>query len=204
MNGSGSKARSRSNLRWRADRVSQAFQSAQYTATWPGQPALAQRHRVGFLGCQPHPQLDTDFACNDFEFFDLGGRLHDPFGHAEPDGKVFQISRSGQHHRIRDAVVAECYRRFFRNCARAPRRLAIAPGGAQHAVDRLGQAHFAGTASIRRLRWVSSRYSSCQSLGPLLGVTCTAVTLYSGQLVAQSLYSVVTTLAWVCGWWKVV
>ena len=29
-------------------------------------------------------------------------------------------------------------------------------------------------------------YSSCQSVGPLDGDTCTAVTLYSGQLVAQS------------------
>jgi hypothetical protein len=35
-------------------------------------------------------------------------------------------------------------------------------------------------------------------------VTCTAVTLYSGQLVAQSEFSVVTTLAPVTGWWKVV
>ena len=34
--------------------------------------------------------------------------------------------------------------------------------------------------------------------------TCTAVTLYSGQLVAQSEFSVVTTLAPVTGWWKVV
>ena len=35
-------------------------------------------------------------------------------------------------------------------------------------------------------------------------VTCTAVTLYSGQFVAQSEFSVVTTLAPVTGWWKVV
>ncbi len=47
-------------------------------------------------------------------------------------------------------------------------------------------------------------YSSCQSVGPLEGSTCTAVTLYSGQLVAQSEKSVVITLAWVSGWWKVV
>src|SRR6056300_1036967 len=29
-------------------------------------------------------------------------------------------------------------------------------------------------------------YCSCQSVGPFDGLTCTAVTLYSGQLVAQS------------------
>ena len=57
---------------------------------------------------------------------------------------------------------------------------------------------------MRRERSESSVYSSCQSLGPLLGMTCTAVTLYSGQLVAQSEKSVVTTLACVAGWWNVV
>ena len=36
------------------------------------------------------------------------------------------------------------------------------------------------------------------------GATWTAVTLYSGQLVAQSEFSVVTTLAPVTGWWNVV
>src|ERR1700686_4615211 len=46
--------------------------------------------------------------------------------------------------------------------------------------------------------------SRCQSLGPLVDEICTAVTLYSGQFVAQSEFSVVTTLACVSGWWKVV
>jgi hypothetical protein len=62
----------------------------------------------------------------------------------------------------------------------------------------------AGTTSIRRFSADSARYSTCQSDGPFEGDTCTAVTLYSGQLVAQSEYSVVTTLAWVNGWWNVV
>src|SRR5262249_4545543 len=58
--------------------------------------------------------------------------------------------------------------------------------------------------AIRRLWRACSLYSSCQSVGPLEGLTCTAVTLYSGQFVAQSEYSVVTTLACVFGWWNVV
>jgi hypothetical protein len=37
-----------------------------------------------------------------------------------------------------------------------------------------------------------------------VGNTWTAVTLYSGQFVAQSELSVVTTLICVSGWWKVV
>ena len=56
----------------------------------------------------------------------------------------------------------------------------------------------------RRVCRVSSSYSSCHSDGPLDGMTCTAVTLYSGQLVAQSENSVVTTFTCVSGWWKVV
>src|SRR5512139_2631662 len=62
----------------------------------------------------------------------------------------------------------------------------------------------AATLAIRRLCSACSAYSLCHSLGPLDGETCTAVTLYSGQFVAQSENSVVTTLACVSGWWKVV
>ncbi len=52
-----------------------------------------------------------------------------------------------------------------------------------------------GVIAMRRLISDNSRYCSCHSLGPLDVDTCTAVTLYSGQLVAQSELSVVTTLA---------
>ncbi len=44
----------------------------------------------------------------------------------------------------------------------------------------------AGTGSTRRFSADSARYSTCQSDGPFEGETCTAVTLYSGQFVAQS------------------
>src|SRR5205085_11183773 len=48
-----------------------------------------------------------------------------------------------------------------------------------------GIAHSAGSISappaMRRDRSLSEVYSSCQSVGPFDGVTCTAVTLYSGQ-----------------------
>ena len=53
--------------------------------------------------------------------------------------------------------------------------------------------------AMRRLLSAMSRYCSCHSLGPLEGEIWTAVTLYSGQLVAQSELSVVTTLACVNG-----
>ena len=58
----------------------------------------------------------------------------------------------------------------------------------------------ASTAVVmRRLSREKSSYSCCQSVGPLEGAICTAVTLYSGQFVAQSEKSVVMTFACVSG-----
>ena len=60
----------------------------------------------------------------------------------------------------------------------------------------------AATSVLSPIRLFSrsrSSHSSCHSEGWLEGVTCTAVTLYSGQLVAQSEFSVVMTLAPVTG-----
>ena len=56
------------------------------------------------------------------------------------------------------------------------------------------------------LCWMSAKrdHWRCHSEGWDTRVTCTAVTLYSGQLVAQSELSVVTTLAPDSGKWKVV
>ena len=105
---------------------------------------------------------------------------------AEAQREVFQVGRRRQHHRIGAAVIGERDRRLLRDRAHTTRCLATTPGGAHDAADRLGHRHLAGTASMRRLRRVSSRYSSCHSLGPFDGDTCTAVTLYSGQFVAQS------------------
>ena len=45
---------------------------------------------------------------------------------------------------------------------------------------------------------------ACARAASVTTSTCTAVTLYSGQFVAQSEFSVVTTLAPVTGWWNVV
>ena len=51
---------------------------------------------------------------------------------------------------------------------------------------------------------VNSRKRLCHSEGCVTRVACTAVTLYSGQLVAQSELSVVITLAPDSGKWNVV
>src|SRR3990167_6683591 len=52
--------------------------------------------------------------------------------------------------------------------------------------------------------WVKAWNSFCHCDGASTLLICTAVTLYSGQLVAQSELSVVITLAPDSGWWKVV
>src|SRR5262249_31133871 len=59
-------------------------------------------------------------------------------------------------------------------------------------------------ASSSSCRSVNALYSRCHSEGCATLVTCAAVTLYSGQLVAQSEESVVMTFAPDSGKWKVV
>lgn len=56
-----------------------------------------------------------------------------------------------------------------------------------------------GKSAMRPCLSARSANSSCQLERCEAGAICTAVTLYSGQLVAQSLYSVVTTFAPVSG-----
>jgi hypothetical protein len=58
--------------------------------------------------------------------------------------------------------------------------------------------------NMRCCRPVNSRWRFCHAEGSLTRTTSTAVTLYSGQFVAQSEFSVVTTLAPESGKWKVV
>ena len=80
------------------------------------------------------------------------------------------------------------------------------PGGRQVrelAGDVVAHARLGGNAHA----WVSAGSRVCAtawSPRAFATPTCTAVTLYSGQFVAQLEFSVVTTLAPVTGWWKVV
>src|SRR5690554_5569272 len=62
---------------------------------------------------------------------------------------------------------------------------------------------YTGSGSLRRSS-LYCRYCFCHGDNSVAWLTCTAVTLYSGQSVAQSANSVVITLAPVCGMWNVV
>ena len=101
--------------------------------------------------------------------------------------------------------------------ARVPEGLDVARDGLGRLVGRqvgeltgdvVAQAGFRGADSRATLTRGSPRarraLGDAWSPRALATPTCTAVTLYSGQLVAQSEFSVVTTLAPVTGWWKVV
>src|SRR5450631_712007 len=107
------------------------------------------------------------------------------------------------------AVKSEGDRRLFRHRANRSGHFPIPPCEAWHAVRRrrrlavahkvFGHSAASAPSAIRRLCSACSRYRSCQSVGPLEREICTAVTLNSGQLVAQSEKSVVTTLTCVEG-----
>src|SRR5690606_31953100 len=135
----------------------------------------------------------------------------------------FDIGRRGQHDRVVGAVDADRDGHFLRHQPgagfQAGRR--PAPGvdrrrqRPSHAVAAIGTgraAHVGGSTTGQSAvppasRWLRARvaaYRFCQSDTAMARLTSTAVTLYSGQLVAQSAYSVVTTLAAVSGKWKVV
>src|SRR5438552_1134848 len=105
--------------------------------------------------------------------------------------RCFAGGEASNHGRERDPVLCGPFE------ARVPR----APQGE----DRTREHHSAGTSGLTSMRLFSrsrSSHSSCQPEGRFDSVTCTAVTLYSGQLVAQSEYSVVMTLVPVTGWWN--
>jgi hydroxyethylthiazole kinase-like sugar kinase family protein len=105
---------------------------------------------------------------------DVLPRRHDAFRQAEADGEILEIGRRRQHHRMADAVVLEGDRRLLGQV--------VGPG--------CSIAPYMATDY-----WLHA---------PTSRDTCTAVTLYSGQLVAQSELSVVITLAPDSGKWKVV
>ena len=122
----------------------------------------------------------------------------------KPSAKSSKSAGRRHHHGMRGAGIGKRDRRLLRH--HAARRQAVPPsrrarreiwvtGG--RAATRYSAA--SSRPAMRRLWRASALYSFCQSVGPLDGPTCTAVTLYSGQLVAQSEKSVVMTLACVFG-----
>src|SRR6266700_4117408 len=168
-------------------------------------PPLADA--LGPGGCKPHPQLDAIVEVDDVERKDLVRRLYDAFAEAEADRKVLEIMRRRHHHGIGAAIIGQRDRRLLWHKPCAALDAPAAPGPAVDHTDRFVHPPHSAASTTGRMRreWrACSSYAFCQSDGPFDGEICTAVTLYSGQLVAQSEYSVVITLACVSGWWKVV
>src|ERR1700722_4089530 len=155
---------------------------------------------------QPHPQLDAVIEFDDLKGSDVFSRQHDAFAKAESNREIPEVLRRGHHDGIGAAIVGERDRGLFRD---RPRAVAGSPNAGELTIDGANRiAHdysAASTTGAMRREWrACSSYAFCHSEGPLEGEICTAVTLYSGQFVAQSEYSVVMTLACVSGWWNVV
>jgi hypothetical protein len=147
---------------------------------------LAQRGGARFA--KPHAQFDAGIVLDDFELADVGGGSDEAFGEAEAERKVLEILRRCHHHRIGTAIIAQRDGGFLGNDAFAGGEALTAPDRAVNRGRRLAHRYSAAStvAAMRRLLRANSSYFSCHSVGPFDGATCTAVTLYSGQLVAQS------------------
>ena len=128
---------------------------------------------------------------DDFQVVQLTGVIEDALTETEPQGKVLQVCGRRHHHNMGDSVVNQRYRRFFYYLVAAALR---AYG---NRADASSRRHQSRTASASRSACCSSKATCrcCQADGWLTFSMLTAVTLYSGQLVAQSELSVVTTLA---------
>ena len=187
----------------RPHRLVEAFDAAEPAAGRAGEmpPPLAQGR--GARGSASHMRSSMPVSCSMISRWRISRRRSDDaFGEAEAEREILEVLRRRHHHRIGAAVVGEGDGGLLGDDALAVGRALAAPDRARDGNRRIAHAATPRPrpcAAMRRLLRASSSYCSCHSVGPLDGVTCTAVTLYSGQLVAQSEYSVVTTLACVFG-----
>jgi hypothetical protein len=157
-----------------AHHLAQALRAAQAAAGAPGQAAAMFLETSEVLAGDLDLQGDAGVGFAANNVEDILPTRHDAFRQAEADGEIFKVGGGRQHHRVADAVVLEGDRRL------------------------LGQV--VGPACS----FTPYRLSGDWLHAPTSRDTCTAVTLYSGQLVAQSELSVVITLAPDSGKWKVV
>ena len=175
------------------------IRSAEAAAHRPCHRAAAGDEALFGLGFHPDLHIDPVPCRDDINAIDLV-RRGDAFGQGEAIGEIGQIGRGGHHHCLRRAVEGQRDRHLFGQGA-GP---LLDARGAEAQPGKAARGLHHSAARMRREWAACASYFSCHSVGPLEGLTCTAVTLYSGQLVAQSEKSVVMTLACVVGWWKVV
>ena len=180
------------DVRQRPHRLVEALDAAEPAAGRAGEATPARRRsRVRALRRKPHAQLDARARASTTSSSSISRRsCDDAFGQAEAEGEVLEVGRRRHHHRMGRAVIAEARPRVSSGIARTPcahrvaaergARDARTGGGSCGSLRRRHGRDAAATA--RRAR----RTPPATRVGPFDGVTCTAVTLYSGQLVAQS------------------
>src|SRR5690606_454640 len=204
----------------------QGFHAAQAAAGAAGHgPAAHLQARLAGAG-----NLDLHHDAvelrGDLDAADVAGLADDALGQRKAQREVFQIAGRGQHGGVADAAVFERDGRFLGHLVPLRGGVRGAAAHAHHGGVGAARARHGGrslavhghvylppsTASAPRFRSRSSfcctsvnrDHWRCHSDGWDTRITCTAVTLYSGQFVAQSELSVVTTLAPDSGKWNVV
>ena len=157
----------------------------------PAQPAAHRpRHRAAAfgqtglgLGRDPDLHIDALRGLNHFNRQNLIG-IGQSFSRRKAIGEVFQIGGGRHHHGLGGPVERQGHRHLFGQHAVVPNRQRARPKG-QTRQGVVGF-HHSAAGRMRRDMLAWALYSCCHSVGPLEEPTCTAVTLYSGQLVAQS------------------
>jgi hypothetical protein len=183
----------------------------------PTGPAIWRRRAVSASFCtwQPDLHVDAPVLRHHLDGFDLAWITDDAFRQAEADARSprdRRASPSSRHGSSRDRRrrpgFPPAQNARHPQAARCGGRSRRPPPPSAVVVEKSGMRdptqpppacqRSGGTgAPVRHTR-------SASRLGPFDGEICTAVTLYSGQFVAQSEKSVVMTFACVVGWWKVV
>src|SRR5690606_9138139 len=177
----------------RTERLFKAVDAAKAAAERAQHGPSSLENNITPVIAQPEACLDPVRVRDDLQRFDLIRMLDEPLRQGEAGRKILKIGGRRHHYRGGRAVEDEGDRPLLgQDAGDIPIPLAAngetGHGGGRGSGDRDHRHSAAGATRCARSR--CRRYSSCQSLGPLESETCTAVTLYSGQLVAQSEKSV--------------
>ena len=92
-----------------------AFRAAKPATGAPGKRPAMLLENMGTLRGQLHVHFDAVVPLDDIEIVNFTGAADNTFAQAETQRKVFEVQGSGEHHRMRDAVIDQRHRHFFRH-----------------------------------------------------------------------------------------
>lgn len=148
-----------------------------------------------------HPHADVEIG--DEEVADFVHAGDDAFGQGEADREIFEVGRRRHHDDVGFGAIGDRHRQLRRHrlarhrrtaaadphdarCGSEGRPLLLAGGSGRRSAIHAPAGYSAASTATRRVWRRNWSASSCHCDQRLVGRTCTAVTLYSGQFVAQS------------------